>query len=106
MDNGEPETRKEAMMRPNGNLRKISAIPEVNNYLSRMVWIPMKRSVVKANGRNPVPIKWVFKSKEKADGLICLKLRNVVKGYIQVSEVDFIYSFSPVTSDTSTSILI
>ena len=62
-DDGEPETLKKAMMRPNGNLCKISAISEVNNFLSRNSWIPTKRSVVKTKGRNPVPVKWVFKSK-------------------------------------------
>ena len=30
-------------------------------------------SVVKYKSRNPVPIKWVFKSKEEAGGLINLK---------------------------------
>ena len=33
MDAGEPETLKEAITRPNGNLWKISAIYEVNNFM-------------------------------------------------------------------------
>ena len=37
---------------------------------------------------------------------MCLKSINVVKGYIQVSGVDFTESFYPVASETSTSILI
>ena len=74
--------------------------------MSRKAWIPTKRSVVKAKGRKPVPVKWLFKSKEEAYGLICLKSINVVKGYMQVLGVDFTESFSPVASDTSTSILI
>ena len=70
---GEPETLKEAMTRPNGHLWKISAISEVNNFLSIKAWIPTKRSVVKYKGRNPIPFKWVFKSKEEAGSLIRLK---------------------------------
>ena len=56
----------------------------MNNPLSRMAWIPTKISFVKAKGRNPVPVKWVFKSKEEDSGLISLESINVVKGYIQV----------------------
>ena len=66
----------------------------------------IKRSVVKEKGRKPVPVKWVFNSKEDFVGLIGLKSINVVKGYIQVPGVDCIKSFSSVTSDTSTRILI
>ena len=88
------------MMSPNGHLWRISAISEVKTFLSRKSWIPTKRSVVKDKSRKPVPVKWVFKSKEEADGLIRLKLRNVVKGYMQVLGVAFTESFSPVASDT------
>ena len=61
---------------------------------------------MKAKGRKPVPVKWVFKSKEEPDGLIHLDLINVIKGYVKVPGVDFKESFSPVTSDTCKSILI
>ena len=60
----------------------MSTISEVKEFLSRKAWILTKRSVVKAKDRNTVPVKWVFKSKEEAYGLICLKSRNVVKGYM------------------------
>ena len=63
----------------------MSAISKVNNFLSIKAWIPTKRSVIKFNGRNPVPVKWIFKGKEEADGLIFLKSRNVVNGYMQVT---------------------
>ena len=78
----------------------------MNNFLSIKAWIPTKRIIVKAKERNPVPVKWVFKSKEEADGLIRLKLRYVVKGYMPFLGVDFTDSFSPVASETSTRILI
>ena len=48
---GEPEILKEAMTGPNGHLWKISAISEVNNFMSRKSWIPTKRSVVKSKER-------------------------------------------------------
>ena len=54
----------------------------------------------------PVPFKWVFNSKSESDGLIRLKLRNIVKGYMQVPGVEFTESFSTFASDTSTRILI
>ena len=61
---------------------------------------------MKAKGIKSVPFKWVFKSKEEADRLIRLKLRNVIKGYMQVPGVEFTESFLPVASDTSTRIVI
>ena len=101
-DAGEPETPKEAMTRPNGHLWKMSTISEVNKILPRKAWIPTKRCVVKPKGKKPVPVKWVFKSKEEADSLIRLNLRNVVKGYMQVTGFAFTELFYPVTSETST----
>ena len=82
MDPVEPNTLKESMTSPNGHQWKMSTISEVKEFLSRKAWILTKRSVVKAKGRNTVPVKWVFKSKEEAYGLIRLKSRNVVKGYM------------------------
>ena len=103
---GETETLKEAMKRPKGHLWKMCAISEVYNFLSRKAWIMTKISIVKTKGKKPVHVKWALKSKEEADGLICLKSRNIVKGYMQVPGVDFTESFYPVALDTSTRILI
>ena len=94
------------MIRPKGNVWKISAISELNNFLSRNTWTTMNRSVMKAKVRKPVTYKWVFKSKEDPDGLIHLKSINLVNGYLQVPGVDFTDLFSPAASDTSTRILI
>ena len=57
----------------------MSAISEVNNFLSRKAYIPTKRIVVKEKGGNSVPVKWAFQSKEEANTLIHLKLINVVR---------------------------
>ena len=64
------------------------AISEVNFFLSRKAWILTNIRVVKAKGRNKIFIKWVFNIKEDADGLIFMKSRNLVKGYMQVPGVD------------------
>ena len=60
------------MSRPNGHLGKMTAISGVKNT-SRKAWITIKRRKIKAKGINPVPVKWLFKSKEEPDGIICLK---------------------------------
>ena len=49
--------------------------------MSTKAWTLIKRSKVKRKGRKPVPMKWVFNSKEETDRLIRLKSRNIVKGY-------------------------
>ena len=105
-DAGEPETLKEAMTSPNGNLWEMYAISEVNNFLSRKAWILTKIGVVKDKGRNTVPFMWVFKSKEEAEALIFLKSRSVVKGYMKLSGVEFTESLYPAVSENPTSIRI
>ena len=91
---------------PNGYLWKISAIYEVNKFMPRKAWITINRSIVEYKGRNTAPINWAFKSKEEPGRLICLKSRNVVKGYIQVPGVDYTEQFSLVAIYTSTRIII
>ena len=106
MDEGEPETLKEAMTTSNGHLWKMSAISEVKNFLSRKAQIPIKKIISKAKGRNTVPVKCVFNSEEETDGLIRPKSRNLVKGYMQVPGVEYTESFSPFATNISTRILI
>ena len=72
-DAGEPETLKEAMTRPNGNLWKISVVSKRNGFLSRKVWIPTNRCVVNSKCINPVRVKLVLNIKEDHEGLIFLK---------------------------------
>ena len=84
----------------------MSAIYEVKKFLSRKEWIRINRSKVKSKGRNPVPVRWVFNSKEEPSGIIRLKSINLVKGYIQVPGVDYIDSFSPVATYTPIRVLI
>ena len=84
----------------------MSAIYEVKNFLSRKAWITIKKIILKAKGKKPVPVKWVFNSKEETDGLINLKSINLVKGYMQVHWVEYTESFLPNATNTSTRILI
>ena len=41
----------------------MSEISEVKKFLSRKEWITIKISIVKAKGRNTVPVQWIFNSK-------------------------------------------
>ena len=84
----------------------MSAIPEAIFFCQERPGFQQRETFVKAKGRKPVPVKWVFKSMEEAEGFIFLKSRNVVKVYMQVPLVEFKKSFYPVASDTSTRILI
>ena len=68
----------------------MSATSGVNNF-----WITIKRSKVESKGSKPVLAKGVFKSKEEPDGIIRLKSRNLVKGYIQAPGVEYTDSSSP-----------
>ena len=49
---------------------------------------------------------WLYKIKEEPDGLILLKLKNVVKGYMQAPRIEYTESFSSVATYMSTRIII
>ena len=57
-------------------------ISEVIEYLSRKAWITTKISIVKAKGRNRVPVNWLIQIKKETEKSINLKLINVVQGYM------------------------
>ena len=54
MDAVEPDTLKEPMTKPSGNLWQMSEISEVKTFLSRKAWILIKIRTVKSKCRNPV----------------------------------------------------
>ena len=105
-DEGDPRTFKEAMASKNSVLWTLSAIAEVNNFLYRKAWTPVKLSEVRKLGRKVIGVKWVFKTKSEWTGDLRLKSRIVTLGYMQVPGVDFTEKFSPVANDTSTRIII
>ena len=105
-DVGDPKSFEDAIGSARGKLWKLSMIAEVNNFLYRKAWIPRKLAEVRDKGRKPIPVKWVFKTKLEPDGSERLKSRIITKGYLQVPEVDFTESFSPVAMDCSTRIIV
>ena len=58
-------------------------------------------------GANPIGCKWIFKRKYNSDGSIYkYKARLVAKGFTQEPNIDFFYTFAPVTRISSIRILI
>jgi len=53
-----------------------------------------------------IPTKPVFKIKDKQDGLKWYKARIVTKGFLMIPGVDYIESFSPVTTETGVQCII
>ena len=53
------------------------------------------------NRRKVAPNKLMFKKKDKIDGSLRLKVRNVTLGFMMVPGVDFTERFSPVAAEAS-----
>ena len=99
-DPGEPNGFREAMNAPD-RLKWISAMKnEIDNFLHRKVWTPMKLEKLR-QGQKPIQVKWVMKRKHEPDGSTRYKGRIVVKGFVQVPGVDFHHTHSPVAQDSS-----
>ena len=105
-DVGEPQSYQEAKNNVLAHLWKQSMTSEINNFINRNVWIPTKLEKVRKLGRKPIPVKWVFKVKDEANGDKRLKCRAVVKGFHMIPGVDYTEKFSPVTTDTSTRVML
>ena len=105
-DVGEPQSYQEAKSSVLKHLWEKSMTSEINNFVNRNVWIPTKLEKVRKMGRKPIPVKWVFKVKEEQNGDMRLKSRVVVKGFHMIPGVDYKEKFSPVSTDTSTSIML
>jgi hypothetical protein len=76
------------------------------NFIKWGSWQKKLRLGVKAEGRKIIGTKWVYKTKDKQDGLIWHKGQIVSLGYMQVPGVGYTQSFSPVGNDTSVRIVI
>jgi Reverse transcriptase (RNA-dependent DNA polymerase) len=55
----------------------------------------------KLQGQKPLGSQLVFKKKTAQYLSVCYKERSVMKGYVQISGVDFTDSYAPVTIDAS-----
>jgi hypothetical protein len=106
LDLGEPKTLKQAINRKD----RTKWIPLVKskfmNFKSRRVWKKVKRKKVKALRQKPLGTKWVFKVKVEQDGSKQYKFRCVTLGYLQIPDVDFTKTFSPVVSNSTIQIAI
>jgi hypothetical protein len=103
-DPGEPKTFSAAVDGPKKQEWISSAKSEINNFISRDAWKKFPRD--KLDGRKPIPVKWILKTKEEQDGTLRNKSRIVLKGYVVVPGVDYTESFSPVATDTTVRIAI
>ena len=105
-DVGEPQLYQEAKKSVLGHLWMKSMKLEVNNFVNRNVWIPRKLEKVRKMGRKPIPVKWVYKVKDEANGEKRLKSSIVLKGFHMIPGVDYTENYSPVSTDTSTRVIL
>jgi hypothetical protein len=93
-EDGEPQTREEALKREDGELWKKAMDDEIASLLENETWTVEKPPA----GVKPVPARWVFKVKKDKMGQIeRYKARFVAKGYKQKHGVDFEEVFAPVS---------
>ena len=92
-----PTTIKQALIGPNKEMWKPSAIAEVNNFLKRGSWKIIKKNEIHKN-RKLIGTKWVFKIKKEPDGSVRFKSRIVTLGYMQIPGIDYTERFSPVST--------
>ena len=59
-DPGEPRSFKQAMQSKEWEWWKKAITSEINNFLKRNAWEFVKKDVVLAQGRQPIPTKHVF----------------------------------------------
>eukprot|EP00253_Pinus_taeda_P010456 PITA_10456 len=94
----DPRTMKEAVDSEDGKLWKEAMVDEMASLHKNEAW----DLVELLDGKKPIGSKWVFKKKTNAEGKVeTYKARLVVKGYSQVSGIDFGDIFSPDSKVTS-----
>ena len=71
-----------------------------NQFIKRGSWIKTDLKEVLKAGRKPIPVKHVFKIKDKVNGER-FKDRVVVKGYMAVPGLDYTEKFSPCMTDAT-----
>eukprot|EP00253_Pinus_taeda_P008404 PITA_08404 len=99
----DPRTVKEAVDSEDGKLWNEAMVDEMASLHKNEAWDMVELLVA----RKPIGNKWLFKKKTMAEGKVeKYKARLVVKGYSQVSGIDFGAIFSPITKVTSIRLLL
>lgn len=105
LDQGEPQTFREALNSPERKEWIGAMKGEIENFLQRKVWTPTKIKDLR-KGQKPIKVKWVFKKKNEQDGTIRFKGRIVVKGFVQIPGIVFTNTHSPVAQDSAIKIVL
>jgi hypothetical protein len=64
------------------------------------------KEVPRAEAKNVLKCKWVFKTKRRPDGTPLYKSRLVVKGYAQKQRVDYFDTYAPTTKQVTGRLLL
>jgi hypothetical protein len=98
----EPASLSEALSGPYRAEWLSAAKKELGAHRANSTWRPAKLP----RGRSPIPSKWIFKVKRKADGSVDkFKARLVAKGFRQRKGIDYNESFSPTLRPTTFRVL-
>ena len=99
----EPRTVDEALSGPYADKWKEAMDQEMHTLLERGTW----ELTELPPGKKPVGVKWVFKVKTNADGIMeKFKARLVAKGFTQIEGEDFYQIFAPVSDYTTARMLL
>ncbi|WVZ79764.1 LOW QUALITY PROTEIN: hypothetical protein U9M48_027305 [Paspalum notatum var. saurae] len=109
LDNDEPKTYKEAVMRPNSEKWLEAMRSELKSMADNHAW----NLVEPLDEVRPIECKWVFKKKIDADGNVHIYKARLVakgfplaKGFPQIQGVDYDETFSPIAMLKSIRILL
>ena len=94
----EPQSYEEAIQREDAKLWKEAMDEEMASLWAHDTWTlePLPPGV------KPIPVKWVYKEKRRADGTLeRLKARLVAKGFRQRDGIDYNEVFAPVSKYTT-----
>jgi hypothetical protein len=94
----EPQTYQEAISGEESELWQKSMDEEMRSLLENGTWELVERP----EGVKPIPMKWVYKVKQDAQGNVeRYKSRLVAKGFLQKQGVDFEEVYAPVSKHTT-----